>query len=140
MNGITSNAMPVDKAGSADVIEDEVPRPKRKAKAKKVREGANVRKEETPNPWATRIRSCGKAKDLEGALQAVEEEDFSCVYFHNVPFEDLLPLFERAGAVRAMRLFRLGDGRSRGQELCQFTGSGAARLFRSWPVASWPIR
>eukprot|EP00434_Breviolum_minutum_P020644 symbB.v1.2.018202.t1/scaffold1209.1/size131499/3 len=64
---------PKEEAGSADVIEDEVPRPKRKAKAKKVREGANVRKEETPNPWAARIRSCGKAKDLEGALQAVEE-------------------------------------------------------------------
>ena len=33
------------------------------------------------------------------------------MYFHNVPFEvmedDLLPLFERAGPVRALRLFKL---------------------------------
>ena len=33
-----------------------------------------ARKEEAPNPWAAKIRSCGKAKDLEGALQLVEEE------------------------------------------------------------------
>jgi len=32
-----------------------------------------ARKDEAPNPWAARIRSCGKAKDLEGALQVVEE-------------------------------------------------------------------
>eukprot|EP00435_Cladocopium_sp_Y103_P005281 s3728_g1.t1 len=59
-------------------------------------------------------------------VEEPEAEPFSCVYFHNVPFEDLLPLFERAGPVRAMRLFRLLDGRSRGQGLCQFTTSGAA--------------
>eukprot|EP00913_Durusdinium_trenchii_P035562 g33279.t1 len=40
--------------------------------------------------------------------------------------EDLMPLFERAGKVRAMCLFRLKDGRSRGQGLCQFNASGTA--------------
>eukprot|EP00435_Cladocopium_sp_Y103_P041225 s965_g11.t1 len=56
----------------ADAGDADAQRTKKKAKAKKVREGA-PRKDEAPNPWAARIRSCGKAKDLEGALQAVEE-------------------------------------------------------------------
>lgn len=56
----------------ADAGDADAQRTKKKAKAKKVREGA-ARKDEAPNPWAARIRSCGKAKDLEGALQVVEE-------------------------------------------------------------------
>ncbi|CAL1136316.1 unnamed protein product, partial [Cladocopium goreaui] len=76
---------------------------------------------------ASEPRDQGKS---DSEREEPEAEAFSCVYFHNVPFEvyeeDLLPLFERAGPVRAMRLFRLLDGRSRGQGLCQFTTSGAA--------------
>ncbi|CAJ1352945.1 unnamed protein product, partial [Effrenium voratum] len=59
-----------------------------------------------------------------------KEEDCASIYFHNVPFEvheeDLLPLFERAGHVEAMGLFRLSDRRSRGQGLCKFSTSAAA--------------
>lgn len=81
-------------------------------------------------------------KDLDEEMKPVEEpakpevfsepeaEESSCVYFHNVPFEvneeDLLPLFERAGPVKALRLFTLKDGRSRGQGLCQFERAGVA--------------
>eukprot|EP00439_Symbiodinium_sp_Y106_P085661 s72_g29.t1 len=81
-------------------------------------------------------------KDVDEEMKPVEEpakpevssepeaEESSCVYFHNVPFEvneeDLLPLFERAGPVKALRLFTLKDGRSRGQGLCQFERAGVA--------------
>ncbi|CAE6914077.1 unnamed protein product [Symbiodinium sp. CCMP2592] len=81
-------------------------------------------------------------KDLDEEMKPAEEpakpevssepeaEESSCVYFHNVPFEvneeDLLPLFERAGPVKALRLFTLKDGRSRGQGLCQFERAGVA--------------
>ena len=47
---------------------------------------------------------------VRSALRKPVQES-SCVYFHNVPFEvneeDLLPLFERAGPVKALRLFTL---------------------------------
>eukprot|EP00434_Breviolum_minutum_P041781 symbB.v1.2.037168.t1/scaffold5410.1/size27443/1 len=84
--------------------------------------------DEQPVPSSTRDQDMPKEEQAseprDRGSESEKEEDFSCVYFHNVPFEvyeeDLLPLFERAGAVRAMRLFRLGQG------LCQFTSSGAA--------------
>ena len=65
------------------------------------------------------------------------------MYFHNVPFEvneeDLLPLFERAGPVKALRLFTLkawssrrfnsrtpGDPR-RSRKMLSGTGTGTSK-------------
>lgn len=58
------------------------------------------------------------------------EEESCCVFFHNVPFgveeSDLRRLFERAGPVKKLRLYRLESGRSRGQGLCDYSDAGHA--------------
>mmetsp|Transcript_42947 Transcript_42947/g.100894 ORF Transcript_42947/g.100894 Transcript_42947/m.100894 type:complete len:704 (-) Transcript_42947:26-2137(-) len=60
------------------------------------------------------------------------------VFLHNVPFcfgeEDLAEVFSRAGHVVGLRLYRMRDGRSRGEGICEFyTAAEAARALRILP-------
>jgi len=60
------------------------------------------------------------------------------IFLHNVPFcfseEDLRCVFSRAGDVQNLRLYRMRDGRSRGEGLCEYsTAAAAARALRILP-------
>eukprot|EP00930_Biecheleria_cincta_P036653 TRINITY_DN25119_c0_g1_i1.p1 TRINITY_DN25119_c0_g1~~TRINITY_DN25119_c0_g1_i1.p1 ORF type:complete len:829 (-),score=147.95 TRINITY_DN25119_c0_g1_i1:25-2511(-) len=79
---------------------------------------------ETGRVWQQRDRP-----PLPDPIQDHKEES-SIVFFHNVPFKveetDLKRLFERAGPVKDIRLYRMSGGRSKGQGLCEYTDAGHA--------------
>ncbi|CAK9110794.1 unnamed protein product [Durusdinium trenchii] len=122
-----------DSDGDKEIKEPEVKEDKDKEEEKEEDKEEDKEEEKEEGKEVNQDQEMKEEEADEGQVEDREEaqtEEPSCIYFHNVPFEvdeeDLMPLFERAGKVRAMCLFRLKDGRSRGQGLCQFNASGTA--------------